>query len=79
MTNKFRSYVQGLRKTALELGDKVPPGMEEGDEPSVGESDMLEYMRGQIVSLVAHVKRKDAANARIANDVSCRANGIIPD
>ena len=83
MAEKFRSYVQGIRDTARELGDEIPQGMEEGDSPSVnedaGELDLLEYIRGQITGLIEHVKRTDRASARIANDVSCRANGIIPD
>lgn len=83
MAERFRSYVQGVRDTAREIGDEIPQGMEEGDSPSVdedaGELDVQEYMRGQITALVEHIKKTDAANTRIANDVNCRANGIVPD
>jgi len=83
MKEKFRSYVQGIRDTARELGDEVPAGMEEGDEAPVnedaGELDGFEYLRGQVAALLSHAKGADKANAKIANDVSCRANGITPD
>lgn len=83
MSEKFRSYVQGVRDTASEIGDDIPDGMHEGDYQSVsedaGDLDLVEYMRGQITALVDHIKRTDAINRSVANDVSCRANGIIPD
>jgi hypothetical protein len=66
MGTKYKSYIQGLRETAIELGDKVPDGMLEGDEPPVDETalDLMEYMRGQITALLAHIKSSDAANHR---------------
>lgn len=72
MSQKFRSYVQGIRNAARELGDEVPSGMEEGDESPInedaGELDGFEYLRGQVAALLSHATRADKVNSKIAND-----------
>ena len=56
----WRSFVQGVRETAVELGDPVPDGMEEGDvapaDEDRGELDRHEYLRGQVRAIIGHLR-----------------------
>ena len=79
MADKIRSYEQGIRDTLKELGIYVHVAHKPDVDEDAGELDVLEYQRGQIRALADHIKRSDAAAQRVAHEVSCRANGIIPD
>ena len=63
-TNNYRSYIKGVRDACRELGDPVPNGYEEGDSPLVSEEglDLREYLRGQVVAIIDHIKRANRAH-----------------